>query len=99
LRLHLEDFAPPLLSKHTKFGKDKFISSTNLCPYLRDAEQDEVNMKQGLGYADSLKSGVRRKRRFLTPAEELNTDNESRYQEEEERANKRFRGDTDYEGS
>lgn len=99
LRLHLEDFAPPLLSKHTKFGRDIFISSTDLCAYLHDAEQDEVNVKQGLGYADPLKPGVRRKRRSLTTAEELNTDDESRYQEEEERANKRLRGDTDDEGS
>jgi hypothetical protein len=99
LRLHLEDFAPPLLSKHTKFGIDIFIPSTDLCAYLRDAEQDEMNVKQELGYADPLKPGVKRKRRSSTPAEELNTDDESRYQEAEERADKRSREDTDYEGS
>jgi hypothetical protein len=52
LRLHLEDFAPPLLSEDTKFGMDIFISSTNLCAYLHEAEQDEMNMKQMLVYAE-----------------------------------------------
>ena len=38
-----------------------YSQEMDLCAYLRDAEQDEVKMKQRLGYADPLQPGVRRK--------------------------------------
>ena len=53
--MYLKDFAPLLLSEHTKFGKDISIPSTSLCAYLHNAEQDEINIKQRLGYAEPLK--------------------------------------------
>jgi hypothetical protein len=99
LRLHLEDFAPPLLSKHIKFDRDIFISSTSLCAYLHDAEQDEINVKQMRGYVEPLKPGVKRRRHSSSSAEQLNTDDESQFQQEEQRDAKRSqRADRDYGG-
>ena len=97
LRLRLEDFAPPSLSMHTKFGTDIFISSTSLCAYLHDAEQDEKYVKQELGYAETLKSGVRKRRRSSSSIEQLNTDDEAQFQQDEQRAAKRSqRADRDF---
>jgi hypothetical protein len=97
LLLHLEDFAPPgLLPEHTVFGRDLSISSTDLCVYLHAAEQDELNSKQRIGYAAALDPGVKRKRHSTSSIEQLHTDDESRFQEEEKRATKRSREDTDY---
>lgn len=100
LRLHLEDFAPPLLSKRTKFGRDIYISSTSLYTYLHDAEQDEINVKQMRNYIEPLKPGVKRRRHSSSSVEQLNTDDESQFQQEEQRDTKRSqRADRDYGGS
>jgi len=97
LRLHLEDFAPPLLSEEIKFGTDIFISSTSLCAYLHEAEQDEMNVKQMLGYAEPLKSSVKRQRGSSSSVEQLNTDDESHFLQREQRDAKRSqRADRSY---
>ena len=77
LRLRLKDFTPPLLLIHINFSTNIFISSTSLYTYLYNAEQDKKYIKQELGYAETLKSGVRKRRRLSLLIEQLNTDNEA----------------------
>jgi hypothetical protein len=43
-----------------KLGKDRSISSADMCVYLRDAEQIESTLKQGVGFAEPLKPGVKK---------------------------------------
>jgi hypothetical protein len=101
LRLQLDDFVPSaILPKDTKLDKDIFISSADLCAYLCDAEHVESMVKQGVGFAEPLKPGVKKRPLSSSSIEELNTDDESQFQQKEERAAKRLqRDDRDYRGS
>jgi hypothetical protein len=98
LRIRLEDFAPQLLvPKQTSSDNDLFISSAKLCEYLRDAESSESTSKPNSGVFETLPPHIMKRRRSSTPAEELNTDDEHRFKEDEERAVKRFqRKDSSY---
>lgn len=82
LRLQLEDFVPSaILPKGTKLDKDIFISSADLCAYLREAEHVESTVKQGVGFAEPLKPGVKKRPLSSSSIEELNTDDESQFQQ------------------
>ena len=59
-----------------------------------------MNVKQMLGYAEPLKPGVKRRRQSSSSVEQLNTDDESQFQQEEQRDAKRSqRADRDYGGN
>jgi hypothetical protein len=94
LRIRLEDFAPQqLIPKQTTLGKDLFISSARLCEYLCDAELSESTSKQNRGVTETLPSAIKKRRRPPTPVEQLDTDDERRFQEDEKRALKRSQRD------
>ncbi len=87
LRLQLDDFVPSvILPKDTKLDKDIFISSADLCAYLREAEHKESSAKQMVGIAKPLNPALKKRPMSSSPIEELNTDDESQFQQKEERA-------------
>jgi hypothetical protein len=94
LRLLLSDFAYEELT-HREVGcedRDLLVSTRQLCEYL-DAAEAMVERSSSLG-ENKLSPGVKKRKRSGTPPEDMNSGNEARYVEHEERAAK-WRGEMD----
>jgi hypothetical protein len=97
LRLQLKDFAYEELANNElgDEGRELVISTRQLCEYL-DAAETMVGGVELLG-EHSLHPGIKKRKRSETPPEEINSGDEARYVEQEERAAKRIaEGDSDY---
>jgi hypothetical protein len=105
LRLGLRDFAPPSLPlEDSPEGDcppgcasdltDSFlIDSVTLCPFLDEAEKEEQESKQKIGFVEPLQRGARKRYRTKTPPEELNSEDESKFEEDERRVRARMTND------
>lgn len=79
---------------------DLYISAENLFTFLERAEVKARRVKQGEGLARSTKPWVKKRRRDSTPPEQLGSDREGRFAEEEQRAAKKsIRGGVPYKAS
>jgi hypothetical protein len=71
-----------------------------LFAFLKRSEAKVRRVKQGEGLARSTKPWVRKRRRDSTPPEQLGSDREGRFAEEEQRATKRaIQDDGSYKAS
>jgi hypothetical protein len=76
--------------------RELVVSSEQLCQYLAAAE-NKVWQTESLG-KHSIGPGVKKRKRFPTPPEEITSSDEARYVGREERAAKRMADDDpDYE--
>jgi hypothetical protein len=101
LHLRLEDFATEaLVETYEDLEGHIFIPSNALCAYLDRAENRESTIKQERGVVKPLKSNVRKRRRQSTPPEELQSDRETRFLQDEHKASQRsMRDDLSYVAS
>ena len=74
------------------------MSTQELCRYLATAE--DRSKRQKLLVRHSIRSGVKKRKRFETSLERITSDDEAKYAEREEKTDKRMAlEDTDYEES
>ncbi|KAF2472781.1 uncharacterized protein BDR25DRAFT_333100 [Lindgomyces ingoldianus] len=95
LRLRLSDFTCQKIALE-QIGDEDIdicISGEQLCEYIAEAE-DEV---QQATYEEPLPDGINKRKRSETPPEEIRSDDEVKYAEQERRAAKRADHDMDYE--
>lgn len=108
LRLGLRDFAPPSLPLGDSPEGDCppgcasdltdsfLIDSVTLCRFLDEAEKEEQESKQKIGFVEPLQQGARKRYRTKTPPEELNSEDESKFEEDERRVRARMTNDDSY---
>jgi hypothetical protein len=73
------------------------VSAEQLCRYLAAAETKMQRIESGSLSKDSL-AGLKKRKRSETPPEKIASDDEAKYVEQEERADKRMEDDDpDYE--
>jgi hypothetical protein len=76
------------------------ISFLDLCVYLDYAEAAQSAISQEKGESDPVAANLKKRKRAITPPEELEPEREARFQEEEQRASKRTMcDDSDYSAS
>ena len=100
LQLHLSDFTHKRLAKEEIGNQDQelVISAQQLCEFLTAAETKV--RKRGSLSKDPIPPGVKKRKRSETPSEEIASNDEARYAEQEERAAKRTaENDSDYENA
>ncbi|OBT50221.1 hypothetical protein VE04_09152 [Pseudogymnoascus sp. 24MN13] len=97
LRLELRDFAPPSLpledspegDRPPRYARDLtdsfLIDSVTLCGFLDEAEKEEHESKQKIGFVEPLQRGARKRYRTKTPPDELNSEDERKFEEDERR--------------
>jgi hypothetical protein len=98
LRLRLTDFAYEELAQRELGDEDRelIITTEQLCEYLSAAET-MVERSSSLG-EHNLGPGVKKRKRSKTPPENLNSGDEARFIEDEERTAKRIaEHDLDYD--
>ncbi|KAF2454277.1 hypothetical protein BDY21DRAFT_423847 [Lineolata rhizophorae] len=98
LRLYLSDFAHAGLARVQlgSHNRELFISTEQLCEFLTAAEV-KVHQRGSLS-KDQLAPGVKKRKRLETPPEEVTSEDEAVYAEQEERAAKRTAdSDPDYQ--
>ncbi|KAF2176017.1 hypothetical protein K469DRAFT_743120 [Zopfia rhizophila CBS 207.26] len=98
LRLHLSDFAYEELAQNEIGDQDRelVVSAQQLCQCLT-AVETKVQQAGSLG-KHSIASGVKKRKRSVSPPEEINSGDEAVYVKQEERAVKRMADDDpDYE--
>ncbi|KAK4981164.1 hypothetical protein LTR66_001493 [Elasticomyces elasticus] len=98
LRLRLKDFAYEELSRSNIGNDDReiVVSAQQLCQYLAEAES-RAQGQELLG-KHTIPSGIRKRKRSETPAEEVDSGDEARFHEQEQKAAKRAAiNDPDYE--
>ncbi|OBT82435.1 hypothetical protein VE02_08926 [Pseudogymnoascus sp. 03VT05] len=105
LRLGLRDFAPPSLPLEDSLAGDCppgcasdltdsfLIDSVTLCRFLNEAEKEEQESKHKIGFVEPLQQGARKRYRTKTPPEELNSEDESKFEEDERRVRARMTND------
>ncbi|KFY32935.1 hypothetical protein V495_08593 [Pseudogymnoascus sp. VKM F-4514 (FW-929)] len=105
LRLELRDFAPPSLPLEDNPKGDRppgcardltdsfLIDSVTLCRFLDEAEKEEQESKQEIGFVEPLQRGARKRYRTKTPPEQLNSEDESKFEEDERRVRARVTED------
>jgi hypothetical protein len=71
---------------------DICISGEQLCDYVTEAEEVQQAM-----FEVPLPDGINKRKRSETPAEEIRSEDEAKYVEQERRAAKRADHDADYE--
>ena len=77
-----------------------FISAETLCLYLKDAERYAEDAKKRRDASPTTSSTLKKRRRQSTPPEELDSERENIFANEEARATKRAdRSDKTYRGS
>ena len=93
LQLHLSDFACEELTKDViDCGGGEIVLSTHeLCQYLGAAEGK--TRRQDTLIKHDVVSGVKKRKRSITPPEEITSSDEAKYVEQEERATKRMADD------
>ncbi|TKA60111.1 hypothetical protein B0A49_13401 [Cryomyces minteri] len=90
LSLRLHDFANEELTEDLRHEAQKIsISSEKLCAYLANAERFNSRLPPTFRSKHRVKAGVIKRRRSETPPVTITSDDEARYQKEEERAAKR----------
>ncbi|KAH7354792.1 hypothetical protein BKA65DRAFT_581321 [Rhexocercosporidium sp. MPI-PUGE-AT-0058] len=101
LQLRLEDFGTEAFAaKFPELTEAIHISAENLFTFLQRAEVKARRAKQGEGLVRSTKPWVRKRRRNSTPTEQLNSDRESEFAEQERRqAKKAMMDDGSYKAS
>jgi hypothetical protein len=100
LRLQLRDFAYKELALREIGDGDRelIITTQQLCEYL-DVAETRVARLESLG-KPSVAPGLTKRKRSETPPDQITSNDEARYVEQEERAAKRTaQQDQDYEGS
>ncbi|CAI6226660.1 unnamed protein product [Periconia digitata] len=87
--------SPPYIKELGDEGRELVISTRQLCEYL-DAAETMVRGVELLG-EHALPPEIKKRKRSETPPEEINSSDEARYVEQEERAAKRIaESDSDY---
>jgi len=101
LQLRLEDFGTEAFAaKFPDLTEAIHISAETLFTFLERAEVKATRVKQGEGLTRSTKPWVRKRRRDSTPPEQLMSDREGRFAEEEQRAAKKaMTDDVSYKAS
>ena len=87
LKLELADFAPEDLARGITGSIS--IDSATLCRFLDEAEQMDQKAKQKQGAVQHLVPGAKKRRREKTPTEDINSDDERRYTDIEQRVQER----------
>ncbi|KAF2105498.1 hypothetical protein BDV96DRAFT_509271 [Lophiotrema nucula] len=98
LRLQLRDFAYEQLAAREIGDTDRelVITTQQLCEYLDAAETRVAGLKSLSKH--SLAPGLKKRKRSETPEDQITSDDEARYAQQEERAAKRMaQEDSDYE--
>ncbi|KFY05437.1 hypothetical protein V491_09128 [Pseudogymnoascus sp. VKM F-3775] len=101
LELRLEDFGTEAFgAKFTDLTQSIHISAESLFQFLERAEAKARRLKQKEGLVRSTKPWVRKRRRDSTPPEQLDSDREGIYAEQEQRAAKKaMKDDGSYKAS
>jgi len=99
--LRLEDFGTEAFAaRFPGLTEDVHISAEQLFAYLERAEAKAKRVKDGEGLMRSTKPWVRKRRRDSTPPEQLDSDRERRFTEQEQRAaEKVMRDDVSYKAT
>ncbi len=94
LELQLQDFAPiAVLQRYGALRERVVISSATLCHSLSECEANARRVAQKECLSDTLEPGTRKRRREKTPPEQINSDDEGRFDQEEQRVSKRMERD------
>jgi hypothetical protein len=97
LNLRLEDFAPEVIVRgFTNLQGHISISSQNLCTYLDKAEALNSIRKHKNGVETPAPANLKKRKREKTPPEELESEDETKFQEEERASKRAMRDDSDY---
>jgi len=101
LQLRLEEFGTEAFAaKFPGLTGNVHISAEQLFAYLERAEAKTKRVKNGEGLVRSTKPWVRKRRRDSNPPEQLDSDREDRFAEQEQRAaTKAMRDDVSYKAN
>ncbi|KAB8240717.1 hypothetical protein BDV35DRAFT_108602 [Aspergillus flavus] len=96
LRLSLRDFATdPLLENYADINQEVVITAQQLCAFLQSAEARQSVQEHHEGLVNTIRPGVLKHRRRITPSDATGSDDEPT----SERETKRGRSDSDYHPS
>ncbi|EAL86725.1 uncharacterized protein AFUA_7G08520 [Aspergillus fumigatus Af293] len=96
LRLSLRDFATdPLLEEYADINQEVVITAQQLCAFLQSAEARQSAQIHHEGSVNTIRPGVLKRRRHITPSDVTGSDDE----QTSERETKRGRSDSDYHPS
>jgi len=86
LYLRLEDLAcKALVEIYGNMADAVFIPPKDLCAYLNEAEEHELMVRQGRNVNDPPRLGLRKRRRDITPPEELAPKRERMFDDDKDR--------------
>jgi hypothetical protein len=75
------------------------IPSLSLCAYLKSAEAAQLIIRQEEDEDDPLEANMKKRKRVITPPEELMPEHEAKFQKEERVSKWTMRDDSEYSAS